>query len=74
MSKQRRARKPADVITIVRNEDVLDEIRIVWDGNEAPVVKATYLVPDQDGTMRRETRESSTNPTGFITAVFNSTL
>ena len=73
MSIRRRTRDPVDVITIVRDEDVLDEIRVTWDAAENVVVKATYLVPDADGTIRRETRLSSISPTGFVTSVFNST-
>jgi len=73
MPRLRSTRKSADVITIVRDTDILDEIRIVWDGDENRIVKATYIVPDADGTLRRETRESSANPTGFINAVFSDT-
>lgn len=73
MPKLRKTRDPADVITIVRDEDVLDEITVRWDENEDPVVKATYLVPDPDGTLRRETRLSTVSPTGFVTSVFNNT-
>ena len=73
MPRQTRQRQPSDVITIVRDTDVLDEIRVTWNENNDPVVTATYLVPDADGTIRREGRESLTNPTGFITSVFNST-
>ena len=73
MPKRRSTRAPADVITIVRDTDELDEIRITWDENEDAVVEATYLVPDPDGTLRRETRLSSVSPTGFVTSVFNDT-
>ena len=73
MPKRRRNRDPADVINIVRDIDELDEITIRWDENDDPVVKATYLVPDPDGTLRRDTRLSTISPTGFITSVFNST-
>ena len=73
MPKRRKTRDPADVVNIVRDEDVLDEITIRWDRDENPVVKATYLVPDPDGTLRRETRLSTVSPTGFITSVFNDT-
>ncbi len=71
---RRRTRDPADVITIVRDEDILDEIRITWDENGDPVVKATYLVPDSDGTLRRESRTATISPTGFVTSVFNNTI
>ena len=70
----RRTRTRSDVITIVRDTDVLDEIIIRWDEDDEPVVKATYLVPDPDGTLRRETRTSTVSPAGFITSVFNDTL
>ncbi len=73
MPKRRNPRAPADVVTIVRDTDELDEIVIRWDENEDPVVKATYLVPDPDGTLRRETRTSGINPTGFVTSIFNDT-
>ena len=73
MAKRRSTRAPADVITILRDTDELAEIVITWDENEDPVVKATYLVPDPDGTLRRETRRSSVSPTAFVTSVFNDT-
>lgn len=74
MPRPERTRAPADVVSIVRDKDVLDEILVRWDENGDPVVKATYLVPDLDGTIRRETRRASNSPTGFITATFNSTV
>ena len=74
MARLENPRIPADVITIVRDTDVLDEILVVWDRETGdPVVKATYLVPDPDGTLRRETRTAGTNPTGFINSVFSDT-
>jgi len=73
MPRKERTREPANVVNIVRDKDIMDEILIRWDENGDPVVKATYLVPDVDGTIRRETRTASTNPTGFINSVFNDT-
>ena len=74
MPRPERTRVPADVVNIVRDKDILDEILVRWDKDGDPIVKATYLVPDLDGTIRRETRLASNNPAGFITATFNSTI
>ena len=68
----RRTRTRSDVITIVRDTDVLDEIRVTWENDNA-VVRAIYLVPSPDGTLLREARLSGVSPTGFITSVFNDT-
>ena len=71
MPRRERTRSPGDVVNIVRDTDVMDEILVKWDENGDPVVKATYLVPDPDGTLRRDTRIATNNPRGFITATFN---
>ena len=74
MPRPTNTRLPADVVNIVRDTDVFDKIEVVWDRETGdPVVKATWIVPDLDGTFRRETRVSGTNPTGFINAVFSDT-
>ena len=73
MPRPSRARDPIDVITIVRDIDELNDIRITWNESGDPVVSVTYRVPLPDGTLGLETRTSSTNPTGFITSVFNDT-
>ena len=37
------------------------------------MVKATYLVPDPDGTMRREARRSTVDLEAFLAEVHNDT-
>ena len=73
MAKRRNPRAADDVITIVRDVDELHEILVRWDDDENPIVKATYLVPDPDGTLRLETRTSAVDPAAFADEVFEDT-
>lgn len=62
-----------DVVEITNDEEILEEITVKWDEDGNPVVKATWLFPDEDGTMRLVSRVSAANTTGFVNAVFNDT-
>lgn len=62
-----------DVVQIMNDEEILDSIVVKWDEDGNMVVKATWLVPDQDGTMRFHSRVSGANATGFVNAVFENT-